>query len=140
MSDSSTAPLGYADQAQSQIAEISPQELSRSKPLPVIIDVREADEYAQGHIAGAKLLSRGTLEQKADQLIPDFSTPLVVYCSRGERAPSVAEDLLRMGYQDVRSLKGGLQNWLESGGTVEISKQLQNPRRERAWWSLVRVG
>jgi sulfur-carrier protein adenylyltransferase/sulfurtransferase len=140
MSDSSTGFLSFANQARSQIVEITPQELSRAKPLPVIIDVREADEYAQGHIAGAKLLSRGILEQKVDQLIPDFSTPLVVYCSRGERGPSAAEGLLSMGYQNVRSLKGGLQNWLESGGTVETSKQFQNPRRERSWWPPVRVG
>jgi hypothetical protein len=85
MSDSSTAFLRLAGQMRSRILEITPQELSRARPLPVIIDVREADEYAQGHIAGAKLLSRGLLEQKAGQLIPGFSTPLGVYCSRGER-------------------------------------------------------
>jgi len=139
MSDSTTAFLRLANQARSQIVEITPQELSRAKPLPMIIDVREADEYAQGHISGAKSLSRGILEQKGAQLIPDFSTPLVVYSSRGERGSLAAAGLLRMGYQNVRSLKGGLQNWLESGGTVETSKQYQNPRRERAWWP-VRVG
>jgi|GEM_PF-626175 len=134
MSNSSTAFLRLADQASSQVMEITPRELSRAKPLPVIIDVREADEYAQGHIAGAKALSRRVLEQKVDQLIPDFSTPLVVYCCRGERGASAAEDLLKMGYQNVRSLKGGLQNWLESGGTVEISNGFQSTRRVRAWW------
>jgi rhodanese-related sulfurtransferase len=139
MSDNSTAFLRLVNQARSQIVEITPQELSRAKTLPVIIDVREADEYAQGHIAGAKPLSCGILEKKVDQLIPDFSTPLVVYCSRGERGALAAEGLLRMGYQNVRSLKGGLQNWLESGGTVETSKQFQSPRRERVWWP-VRVG
>lgn len=96
--------------------------------------------FAEGHIAGAKPLSRGVLEQEIDELIPDFSTPLVVYCSRGERGTLAAEGLRRMGYRNVRSLKGGLQNWLESGGTVEkTSKQLQDPRRERGWWP-VRAG
>jgi rhodanese-related sulfurtransferase len=131
MSDSSTAFLRLANKVRSQIVEITPQEFSRAKPSPVIIDVREADEYAQGHIAGAKALSRTILEQKVNQVIPDFSTPLVVYCCRGERGASAAEGLLRMGYQNVRSLKGGLQNWLESGGTVETSKGCQNTRRER---------
>ena len=75
-----------------------------------------------------------TLEAQVYQLVPDFSTPLVMYCSRGERGASAAEGLLRMGYQNVRSLRGGLQNWLESGGTVETSKRLQSPCRERGWW------
>jgi phage shock protein E len=139
MSNSSTAFLRPANQARSQVVEISPRELSRARPLPVIIDVRETDEYAQGHIAGAKAMSRGVLEQKVDQVIPDFSTPLVVYCSSGERGALAAEGLLRMGYQNVRSLKGGLQNWLESGGTVETSKPFWNPRRVWGWWP-VRVG
>jgi rhodanese-related sulfurtransferase len=135
MSDSSTAFLRLANQVRSRVVEITPRELSRAKPLPVILDVREASEYAQGHIAGAKCLSRDTLEQEVRQLVPDFSTPLVVYCSRGERGALAAEDLLSMGYRNVRSLKGGLQNWLESGGQVETPERFRNPRRERAWWA-----
>jgi rhodanese-related sulfurtransferase len=131
MSNGITAFARLAEQARSRIVEITPQELSRAKPLPVILDVREANEYAQGHIAGAKSLSRGILEQKVDQLIPDFSTPIVVYCSRGERGALAADNLLKMGYYNVRSLKGGLQNWLESGGMVETSRRFQNPHRER---------
>jgi phage shock protein E len=131
MTDSSTAFLRLANQARSQIVEVTTRELYRAKPLPVIIDVREADEYAQGHIPGAKPLSRGILEQKVGQLIPDFSTAIVVYCSGGERGALAADNLLKMGYQNVRSLKGGLQNWLESGGTLETSKRIQNPCRER---------
>jgi len=127
MSNSSTAFAQLAEQARSRIVEITPQELSRAKPLPVILDVREAYEYAQGHIEGAKPLSRGILEQKIDQLIPDPSTPIVVYCSGGERGALAAENLLKMGYQNVRSLAGGLRNWLESGGTVEISRRFQHP-------------
>ena len=134
MSDSSTAFLRPANQARSRIVEINPQELSRAKPLPVIVDVREADEYARGHIAGATQLSRGILEQKVDRLIPDVSAPVVVYCCRGERGALAAESLLRVGYQNVRSLKGGLQHWLESGGTVETSKRFQSRCRERVWW------
>ena len=64
MNDSITAFARLADQARSRIEEISPKELSRVKPLPVIIDVRESDEYAKGYVAGAKHLSRGVLEQK----------------------------------------------------------------------------
>lgn len=131
MSNTNAAFAQLAEQARSRIVEITPPELSRAKPLPVILDVREAYEYAQGHIEGAKHLSRGILEQKIDHLIPDLSTPIVVYCSGGERGALAAENLLKMGYHNVRSLKGGLRHWLESGGTVEISRRSQNPCRER---------
>ena len=124
MNESSTAFARLADQARSRIQEISPLELARANPLPVIIDVRESEEYADGYVAQAKHLSRGVLEQKIAEVVPDFSTPIVLYCDRGERAALAAENLIKMGYQYVRSLRGGLQNWLESGGELEISNRL----------------
>jgi rhodanese-related sulfurtransferase len=123
MKESSTASARLADQARRRIEEISPHELARAKPLPVIIDVRESEEYADGFVARAQHLSRGVLEQKIADVVPDFSTPIVLYCDRGERAALAAENLLKMGYQYVRSLQGGLQNWLESGGELEISNR-----------------
>lgn len=125
MNESSTAFARLADQARRRIEEISPHELARAKPTPVIIDVRESEEYADGFVARAKHLSRGVLEQKIADVVPDFSTPIVLYCDRGERAALAAENLLKMGYQYVRSLQGGLQNWLESGGELEVSSRLR---------------
>ena len=61
MSESSTAFSKLADQARSRIDEISPMELSRAKPWPIVIDVREADEYVKGYLPGATHLSRGVL-------------------------------------------------------------------------------
>jgi rhodanese-related sulfurtransferase len=130
MNDSITAFARLADQARSRIKEISPIELSRAQPSPMIIDVRESHEYAEGYVAGAKHLSRGILEQKIGELVPNFSTPLVVYCDRGERAALVAENLLKMGYRNVRSLQGGLHKWLESGGELEISNRLRKTNRQ----------
>ena len=86
MNDTITAFARLADQARSRIEEISAGELSQTKPLPVIIDVRESDEYAEGHVQTARHLSRGVMEQKIDEFVPDFSTPVVVYCDRGDRS------------------------------------------------------
>ena len=83
MNDSSAAFLRLANQARSRIKEVTPRDASQSKPLPLFIDIREAEEYAQGHIAGARHLSRGVLEQKIGEVVPDLSAPLVVYCDRG---------------------------------------------------------
>jgi rhodanese-related sulfurtransferase len=128
MNNSNTAFARLADQARSRIEEISPYELARVKPLPVIIDVRESEEYADGYVAQAKHLSRGVLEQKIAEMVPEFSTPIVLYCDRGERAALAAENLVKMGYQYVRSLQGGLQNWLESGGELELSNRVRRKR------------
>jgi rhodanese-related sulfurtransferase len=125
MNESSTAFARLADQARLRIEEISPHELARAKPLPVIVDARESEEYADGYVARAKHLSRGALEQKIAEVVPDFSTPIVLYCDRGERAALAAENLIKMGYQYVRSLQGGLQNWLESDGELEISNRFR---------------
>lgn len=128
MNESSTAFARLADQARRRIEEISPHELVRARPSPVIIDVRESEEYADGYVARAKHLSRGVLEQKIAEVVPDFSTPIVLYCDRGHRAALAAENLIKMGYRYVRSLQGGLQNWLESGGELEISHRFHQRR------------
>jgi phage shock protein E len=129
MNDTITAFARLADQARSRIEEISAPELFRAKPLPVIVDVRESDEYAEGHIADSIHLSRGVLEQKIGDFVPDFSTPVVVYCDRGERAALVTDNLIKMGYQNVRSLQGGLQSWLESGGELEVTNRFRQRNR-----------
>jgi phage shock protein E len=129
MNDSISAFARLAERARNGIEEISPQELLRAKPWPVIIDVRESAEYAEGYVASAKHLSRGVLEQKIEEVVPDFCTPIVLYCDRGERAALAAENLVRMGYQRVHSLRGGLQNWLESGGELEFSEQFHRRNR-----------
>src|SRR4051794_24179098 len=102
--NSPDAFLQLANEAKARIQEITPGELSRTKRLPLIVDVREADEYDRGHIAGAKHISRGVLEEKLTELAPDPATPIVVYCAAGNRGALAADTLKRLGYRNVRSL------------------------------------
>jgi rhodanese-related sulfurtransferase len=99
--------------------EITPRQLARTKPLPVIIDIREEKQFLSGHIAGAEHIRRGELELKVARIAPELTTPILVYCAVGSEAPLAAEKLARMGYRNVSSLRGGLQSWLEAGGMVE---------------------
>jgi rhodanese-related sulfurtransferase len=108
----------------SRIREITPEELAKFKQLPLIVDVREKDEFVKGHINGAKHLSRGILEQKILELSPDCSSPILVYCAVGNRGALAADSLQKMGYQNVFSLKRGLSGWLEAGGLLETTKKL----------------
>jgi len=123
------AIVQLANDARRRIREITPAELAKFKQLPLIIDVREKDEFIKGHIEGAKNSSRGVLEQNGSQIAPDLSTSILVYCADGTRGALAAESLQKMGYQNVFSLKGGLTSWLEAGGLVETSKNCEVQRR-----------
>lgn len=86
MNESSTAFARLADQARRRIEKISPHELARAKPWPVIIDVRESEEYADGYVARAQHLSRGVLEQRSPMWFQTF--PLRSSCiAIGVNAP-----------------------------------------------------
>lgn len=113
-----------ADDLRGRIREISPSELANFRELPLIVDVREEEEFFSGHIKGAKNVSRGSLEQMVSQIAPDRSGSIVVYCAAGNRGALAADSLQKMGYQNVFSLKGGLSGWLEAGGLVETRRTL----------------
>jgi rhodanese-related sulfurtransferase len=104
------------------IREISPGGLAKFKELPLIVDVREQDEFFSGHIKGAKNITRSSLEQTVSEIVPDRSSPILVYCAAGSRAALAAEILHKMGYRKVFCLKGGLSAWLEAGGLVETRR------------------
>ena len=114
--------VSLADDARRRICEVTPAELAKFRKLPLIVDVREREEFVKGHINGAKHISRGLLEQKVCEIAPDCSSPIVVYCAGGNRGALAADTLQKMGYRNVFSLKGGLSGWLEAGGLVETAR------------------
>ena len=76
-----------------------------------LIDVREAAEYAQGHLPQAISLSKGILERDIEQVVRDSNSPIIVYCSGGFRSALAAYNLQKMGYQHVLSLSKGSRHW-----------------------------
>ena len=103
--------------AKFRITEISVGNLAKKIADGVsfyLIDVRELDEYKQGAIPEAMHLSKGIIERDIEKKIPDYATDIVVYCSGGFRSCLVADNLKKMGYQNVASLVGGFRSWLES--------------------------
>ena len=64
-------------------------------------------------------LSRGILELRIEQVIPDASTPLICYCGGGSRSALAADSLQKMGYTNVASLAGGFKAWKEAGLPTE---------------------
>jgi rhodanese-related sulfurtransferase len=108
-----------AKEAGGRIRQITPYQLGGMKPFPVIVDVREEEEFMLGHIDGAKRISPGHLEESIKEIVPDLATPIVIYCAVGDRCASIADQLQSIGYQHISTLRGGLQGWLEAGGLVE---------------------
>lgn len=76
----------------------------------VIVDVREADEYAAGHIKGALLIPYGEIGEKAGEELPDKEQIVLVYCRSGRRSAIAAQTLVELGYTDVRDI-GGIIDW-----------------------------
>ena len=108
--------------AKKRIYEITPQELKQKLDRDdsfQLIDVREDHEWPSGHIPKAVHLSKGIIERDIEKTIPDFQTPIVVYCSGGFRCALVADTLQQMGYANVQSLATGSQGWIDAGFEVE---------------------
>ncbi|MFZ5593958.1 MAG: molybdopterin-synthase adenylyltransferase MoeB [Pseudomonadota bacterium] len=114
------------------IAEITPEEaLALQSKGAVLIDVREADEIAQGSPKGALRLGRGFLELRVEDAVPDTSRTILVICAGGVRSLFAAETLKRMGYGDVRSVAGGFNRWKNNGLPFETPRTLDADARER---------
>src|SRR2546421_11396041 len=98
-------------EAKKNIREISPQEtaaaLKRGDTL--LIDVRDADEWKEGHIPGAKNFSRGTGELEIEEAAPDLSTPIITHCGGGRPPAPAAQWLGGKGHQNDKSNGGGMK-------------------------------
>ena len=106
--------------ARARIREASPQEVAAWPAGSVaLIDVREPDEYAAGHLPGAVNIPRGVLEFRSQELTrPD--RPLLLYCLTGGRSALAADSLRQLGFSDVRSLAGGVNAWRNDALPLEL--------------------
>lgn len=81
----------------------------------VLVDVREDNEWARGHLPGAVHMGRGIIERDIEKSVEDTRTKLVLYCGGGFRSALVADNLQKMGYTNVESMDGGWRGWTEAG-------------------------
>jgi molybdopterin/thiamine biosynthesis adenylyltransferase len=117
----------------SQIAEIDP---SRVRELigegVAIVDVRETEEFAAGHLPGAKHVPRSYLETRIEAAVPNRDAQIVLYCQSGNRsawgARTLEDDL---GYTHVASMTGGITLWKDRGYEIVVPRALSAEQRER---------
>jgi rhodanese-related sulfurtransferase len=90
------------------------KKLDAGEPM-IIIDTREDNEWARGHIPNAVHLGKGVIERDIEKAIPDKDATLVLYCGGGYRSALAADNLQKMGYRNVISMDGGWRGWTEAG-------------------------
>jgi len=123
----------YVRRVKEQIEEVDPSEVSQLLHEGVaIIDVRETEEFAVGHLPGAKHVPRGHLESRIDGAVPDRSQRVILYCASGNRSALAARTLSEeLGFDHVQSMTGGITLWKDRGYEVEVPRTLSADQRER---------
>ena len=102
--------------AKSRIREVTPEQARQEQQAgAVLIDVRESEEVAQGRAQSAIPLSKGIIELRIEELVPNESTPIICYCGGGSRSALAADNLQKMGYTNVASMSGGFKQWRAEG-------------------------
>jgi rhodanese-related sulfurtransferase len=81
----------------------------------LLVNVRQDNEWANGHLPGAVHMSRGIIERGIVKSVPDPGTKMVFYCGGGFRSVLVEESLQKMGYTNVESMDGGWRGWVSTG-------------------------
>jgi rhodanese-related sulfurtransferase len=107
--------------ARTRVQEIAVADAETAlRDADVLVDVREADEYAAGHIAGAVLVPRGLLEFRfsSTPALQPRDLKIVLYCKTSGRAALCGAALHEMGYLNVRSIAGGIDGWVAAGKPV----------------------
>src|SRR5256712_1517626 len=105
-------------EARQVVPEEGPTDVSRRLAAGeklVVIDVRDPDEFRDGHLEAATNISRGFLEFRVGTAVSDPSTPVVLYCQTGLRSMLAAKALKDLGYSTIINLQGGYQKWVQSG-------------------------
>ena len=85
----------------------------------VLVDVREDNEWAAGHVAGAIHLGKGIIERDIEKTVTDPGAKIILYCGGGFRSALAADNLQKMGYTNVESMDGGWKGWVEAGLPTE---------------------
>jgi rhodanese-related sulfurtransferase len=103
--------------ALSRVEDITPAEVQEKIDEGdfTLIDVREQNEWNSSRIVNAVHLGKGIIERDIEDEIPNQDEELVLYCEDGYRSALAADNLKRMGYRDVKLLKGGFRAWNEAG-------------------------
>jgi len=89
---------------------------------PLILDVSNSTDYANGHILNAEHMPPSRIESGNSQLLKKSDRPVLVYCKNGQVSPQMATRLVKLGFEDVNLLRGGLAQWISDQQPVSRGK------------------
>ena len=110
--------LNIVNDAKSRVPETNVEEVKKRLDRGdkfTLVDVREDNEWAKGHLPGAVHLSKGVIERDIEAAVPDKNAEIILYCGGGFRSALAADNLQKMGYKKVISMDGGWRGWTEAG-------------------------
>jgi rhodanese-related sulfurtransferase len=114
--------LNIVNDAKSRVKECTvddvKQKLARGQRFH-LVDVREDNEWAAGHLPKAVHLGKGVIERDIETKIPNKSDEIILYCGGGFRSALAADNLQKMGYTRVISMDGGYRGWKDAGLAIE---------------------
>jgi len=121
-------------QVKAEIEEVSTPDVHArldDGDAPLFLDVRETEEWQEGHLPGAVHVPRGNLESRIEALVPDRGREIVVYCAGGSRSAFAAKSLQELGYENVASMAGGFSDWKRNGYEFVTPRVLEPAQRSR---------
>jgi rhodanese-related sulfurtransferase len=110
--------LKLVNEAKKKVKETNVADVKRRQDAGekfLLVDVREDNEWANGHLPGAVHMGKGIIERDIEQRVPDAGAKVILYCGGGFRSALVADNLQKMGYTNVESMDGGWKGWLDAG-------------------------
>jgi molybdopterin/thiamine biosynthesis adenylyltransferase len=120
-------------QIRSRIDEVDPAAVREQVSNgATVIDVREPEEWAAGHVPGAVHVPKSYLESRIEGAVPDRSGHVILYCASGNRSAWATRTLVEdLGYENVESMTGGFTLWKDRGYEVDVPRTLTAEQRER---------
>lgn len=119
----STGFMELVNQVKNQIKELDVKnvknKLDSSSTQLVLIDVRETEEWDEGFIPGAIHLSKGIIERDIEKIIPNKNSEIILYCGGGYRSMLAADNIQKMGYNNVISMSGGIKAWMNANYPID---------------------
>jgi ubiquinone/menaquinone biosynthesis C-methylase UbiE/rhodanese-related sulfurtransferase len=109
--------------ARSAAAAVDASQAEQALRAGLLIDVRQHDEFARGHIAGARSIPRGVLEEVVTTELADTRLPIICYCDDGRRSSLAADALIKLGYGKAAWLENGIAAWERAGGALSKSQE-----------------
>ena len=110
--------LKLVNESKTRVKETNVEEVKRRMDAGekfLLVDVREDNEWANGHLPRAVHMGRGIIERDIEMAVPDTGTKMILYCGGGFRSALVADNLQKMGYTNVESMDGGWKGWVAAG-------------------------